>query len=382
MSKFYPYSCQTISDADIDAVVKVLKSDWLTQGPSIGEFESAIADYVGAKYAVAVNSGTAALHIACLAAGITSDDEVITVSNTFLASANCVRYCGAMPVFVDIDPSTGLMDVAQVESAITDKTKMIIPVDFSGSVCDMDRLNELAKKHDLMILQDASHSLGATYKGKMVGDGSMADMTVFSFHPVKPLTTGEGGMVVTQDETLYKKLLEYRCHGMTKDPSRLHKNDGPWYYEMQELGYNYRMTDIQAALGTSQMAAFPSLLAKRRELADVYDAFFDSVDNITPLKVPEECCSGHHLYVVKIDFDLIGKSRGEVMAALREHGIGSQVHYIPVHTQPYYSALGVPQDSCPNTISYYSTALSIPLFPKMSEDDVRFIGETVLKVIS
>jgi len=382
MSKFYPYSCQSISEQDIESVVQVLRSDWLTQGPAVAEFESAVADYVGASYAVAVNSGTAALHIACMAAGISSGDEVITVSNTFLASANCIRYCGATPVFVDIDPQTGLMDVSLLEAAITPRTKMIIPVDFSGAVCDMDTVKDIAERHNLYVLQDASHSLGATYRNRMVGDGSMADITVFSFHPVKPLTTGEGGMVLTQDEALYKKLLEFRCHGMTKDAARLEKNDGPWYYEMHELGYNYRITDIQAALGTSQLKRFPDFLKQRRALASAYDDIFSEYDFISPLTQSSECVSGYHLYVIKVDFESLGKSRGDVMLRLKELGIGTQVHYIPVHSQPYYKALDIPQDQCPKTEMYYQQALSIPLFPKMTLEDVRYVSDTLIKVLS
>lgn len=366
---FLPYSRQFIDQADIDAVTTVLRSDWLTQGPDILAFEQEIAEYVGARFAVAVSSGTAALHLCYLAIGLGVGDEIVTTPNTFVATSNAALYCGAQPRFVDVDLETGLINCDLVEAMITPKTKALVPVDFAGCPSDLAPLYALAKKHGLVVIEDASHALGAKYRDSIVGDGTYADMTVFSFHPVKPITTGEGGMITTNDPALYEKLLRLRTHGITK--TEMSQNPGPWYYEMTDLGFNYRMTDFQAALGRTQLAKLDGFVASRHETALRYDEAFKSLSNVRPLCVPDSCVSGHHLYVVSIDFGAIGQTRAEVMATLKEKGMGSQVHYIPVYHQPYYQSVLAEVPVCPVMEHYYRGALSIPLYPFMSDADVK-----------
>ncbi|RAP38962.1 UDP-4-amino-4,6-dideoxy-N-acetyl-beta-L-altrosamine transaminase [Candidatus Marinamargulisbacteria bacterium SCGC AAA071-K20] len=366
---FLPYSKQCIDKIDLDKVISTLKSAWITQGPAIKEFEEKVAKRVGAKYAVALSNGTTALHLAYLALGVSKGDEVITSSNSFVATSNAALYCGAKPVFADIESSTGLISVEAIKAAITDKTKVITPVDFSGCPADLDDIQSLAKEKGLRVVQDAAHSLGATYKDSVVGDCKYADITIFSFHPVKPITTGEGGMITTNDKDLYDKCCLLRSHGITKDPTILSKNPGPWYYEMTDLGFNYRMTDIQAALGITQLEKLDSFITSRQEVAKFYDEAFLAVDQINPLIIPQERTSGYHLYVLRINFEDCSITRAEMMHTLREKGIGTQVHYIPIHTQPYYQ-----QNVCeglilPETNRYYEMALSIPIYPFMSEHD-------------
>lgn len=375
-----PYATQWIEDDDIQAVAEVLKSDYLTTGPKITEFEQTFAQYVGAQYAVAVSSGTAALHAACFAASIKEGDEVITTPMTFAASANCVLYCGGRPVFADIDPNTYNIDSNAIENCITPKTKAIIPVHFTGQPCDMDDINRIAKEHDLIVIEDAAHALGATYKSKRVG--AISDMTCFSFHPVKHITTGEGGIITTDDENLYKKLIQFRSHGITRDREILEHDDGPWYYEQQFLGYNYRMTDIQAALGISQLKKIDRFISRRRKIADRYDKAFSGTDSIiTPYQL-DETQSAWHLYILQLKLDKLKTSRKEVYTALQQKGIGVNVHYIPVYYHPYYKQMGYNKGLCPNAERLYERIITIPLYPKMSDEDVEYVIKSIKSIVS
>lgn len=371
---YIPYGRQYVDDEDIEEVVKVLKSDFLTTGPVIEEFEKKVADYVGAKYAVAVANGTAALHSACYAANIGKGDEVITTPITFAASSNCAFYCGAVPVFADIDPKTYNIDPSDIEKKITDRTKAIIAVHFTGQPCDMGRIHEIANKHGLIVIEDAAHALGAVYEGKKVG--SLSEMTTFSFHPVKHITTGEGGMVLTNHQELYERLKLFRTHGITREEHLLRKNDGPWYYEQLDLGYNYRITDIQCALGISQMKKLPYFLERRKEIAERYQEAFADCDNIQcPYQKPG-CENAWHLYVIRIK----GGKRKEIFEKLREAGIGVNVHYIPVYQHPYYQEHGYKDISCPNAEQYYEEAISLPIYPALKEAEQEYVIETVQKI--
>lgn len=388
--KILPYGQQWISDDDVDEVLRTLKSDFITQGPKVSEFERLVANYVGAKYAVAVSSGTAALHAACFAAGISKGDEAITSPMTFVASSNCVLYVGGKPVFADIELDTYTIDTAEIKKNITTKTKAIIPVDFAGHPCELDEIMRIAKKNNLCVIEDAAHALGAEYKGKKIG--SITDMTILSFHPVKHITTGEGGMVVTNNEKFYQKLLLFRTHGITKDSNRFINKDlafslnpktkkievNPWYYEMQELGYNYRMTDFQCALGITQLKKLDRFIERRRWIVSQYNAAFKKLKNIIVPIEKDGAKSSYHLYVIRIDFRNIGKSRAQVMSELKERGVGSQVHYIPVHLQPYYrSRFGYVDSDFPDTMTFYQQALSLPLYPKMTDNDVENVINAV-----
>lgn len=360
------------------AVRAVLESDFITQGPAIERFERKVADYVGAKYAVAFCNGTAALHGACFAAGIGPGDEVITTPITFLASSNCVLYMGGRPVFADIDPRTYNLDPDRAAEKITPATKAIIPVDLTGQPAEMDQIAMIARDYGLVVIHDAAHSLGASYGGRKVG--TLADMTMFSFHPVKHITTGEGGMIVTDNEEYYRKLLLFRNHGMTRDRNMLEKFDGPWYYEMHVLGYNYRMTDIQAALGCSQMDKLDRFIARRREIAAAYDAAFAGMDGlVTPWQHPE-AASSWHLYVLGWEPSQFSADRRTIFEALRARNIGVNVHYIPVYRQPYYRSIGYGGTECPNAEAYYASRLSLPIFPRMSDDDVEDVVSAVREV--
>lgn len=374
-----PYGKQWLDEADIEAVVQVLKGDFITQGPAIEAFERKVADYAGARYGVAFANGTAALHGACFAAGITDGDEVITTPLTFLASSNCVLYQGGVPVFADIDPVTYNIDPRQIEKKLTPRTKAIIPVDFSGQPAEMDRIQEIARLHNLIVIEDAAHSLGAEYQGRKVG--TWADMTMFSFHPVKHVTTGEGGMIVTDNEAFYRKLLRFRSHGMTRDPQDLKRNEGPWYYEMQELGYNYRMTDIQAALGISQMDKLDGFIARRRELVDMYTRELSDIPGLVLPEQHPEANSSWHLYVVRFMPEQFRSSRREIFEQLRDWNIGVNVHYIPVYLQPYYEGLGYEKGLCPNAESYYETCITLPLFPGMKDEDVLDVVRAIKELV-
>lgn len=372
---FIPYGRQSIDEEDIQAVVDVLRSDYLTTGPKVAEFERTVADYVGAQYAVAVSNGTAALHIACLAAGIKPGDEVITSPITFAASANCVLYCGGTPVFADIKKDTYNIDPEDMERKITPNTKAVIPVHYTGQPCEMEAIHEIAKKHDLIVIEDGAQVISGEYKGQRVG--ALSDMTTFSFHPVKPVTTGEGGMVTTNDRDLYEKLKLFHTHGITREEAFLNKNDGPWYYEQLELGYNYRITDIQCALGICQMKKLDFFAAKRRKLAARYDkGFAGNYNIIVPYQHPD-CLSSYHLYMIQVPASI----RREVFEELRKAGIGVNVHYIPVYKHPYYQAHGYSDVCCPNAEAFYARAITLPLFADMTEEQVDYVVEQTVRIV-
>lgn len=366
-----PYGKQTIEQDDIQAVVDVLKSDFLTTGPKIAEFEQTVADYVGAKYAVAISNGTSALHAACFAAGIGPGDEVITTPLTFAASANCVLYCGGTPVFADVDPKTYNIDPEDIRRKITDRTKAIIAVHLAGQPCDMDAIHSIAREYGLIVIEDGAHALGSVYKGKKVG--SMSDMTTFSFHPVKPITTGEGGMIVTDNEDFYKKMVLFRSHGITRDDSMMTRNDGPWFYQQFDLGYNYRITDIQCALGCSQMKKLDRFLARRKEIVARYNEAFADCDNIiTPYQL-SDTESGWHLYIVQVK----NCDRRQVFENMREKGIGVNVHYIPVYMHPYYQEHGYENVHCANAEEIYSHIISLPLYPGLTSEQQDYVIDTL-----
>lgn len=366
-----PYGKQTIDQDDIQAVVDVLQSDFLTTGPKIAEFEQTVADYVGAKYAVAISNGTSALHAACFAAGIGPGDEVITTPLTFAASANCVLYCGGTPVFADVDPKTYNIDPEDIRRKITDRTKAIIAVHLAGQPCDMDAIHSIAREHGLIVIEDGAHALGSVYKGKKVG--SKSDMTTFSFHPVKPITTGEGGMIVTDNEDFYKKMILFRSHGITRDDSMMTRNDGPWFYQQFDLGYNYRITDIQCALGCSQMKKLDRFLARRKEIVARYNEALADCDNIiTPYQL-SDTESGWHLYIVQVK----NCDRRQVFENMREKGIGVNVHYIPVYMHPYYQEHGYENVHCANAEEIYSHIISLPLYPGLTSEQQDYVIDTL-----
>lgn len=368
-----PYGRQSIDEADIDAVVQVLRSDWLTQGPTIERFEQAMAARCEASFGVAVCNATAALHIACLAAGLGPGDRLWTSPNTFVASANCGLYCGATVDFVDIDPRTWNLDAERLAhklcAAERDGTlpKVLVAVAFAGQSCDMRRIAELARQYRFTVIEDASHAVGARYAGRPVGCGEFADMTVFSFHPVKIITTGEGGLVLTNRPELAEHLHRLRSHGITRDPALMDQpSHGPWYYQQVELGFNYRVTDIQAALGLSQLDKLDGFLARRRELAARYAALLAGLP-LQPPTCQAEADSAWHLYVVRLRLEQLAVSHRQVFEVLRSAGIGVNVHYIPVHLQPHYRMLGFAPGDFPEAEAYYAGAISLPLFPGMTE---------------
>jgi perosamine synthetase len=373
-----PYGQQWLDEQDKEAVQSVLNSDFITQGPQIDRFERKVADYVGARYAVAFCNGTAALHAACFAAEIGPGDEVITTPITFLASSNCVLYMGGRPIFADIDDRTYNLDPDSIVEHISPRTKAIIPVDFTGQPVEIDRIMMLARDRGLVVIHDAAHSLGAEYCGRKIG--AWGDMTMFSFHPVKHITTGEGGMIVTDNESYYKRLLLFRNHGMTRDPMVMSANEGAWYYEMHELGYNYRMTDLQAALGVSQMDKLDGFVNARRSIAHAYNEAFSELEGlITPRQQPA-ANSSWHLYVLRWELELFDADRRMIFEALRDENIGVNVHYIPVYQQPYYRHNGYADTRLPKAEAYYANTISLPIFPKMSENDVRDVILAVRKV--
>ncbi|MGE7836039.1 UDP-4-amino-4,6-dideoxy-N-acetyl-beta-L-altrosamine transaminase [Viridibacillus arvi] len=376
---YLPYGKQMLDDADIEAVVNVLKGDYLTTGPMIKQFEERMAKYVGAQYAVAFTNGTAALHGACFAAGIGEDDEVITSPITFAASANCVLYQGGIVVFADIDQQTYNIDPTEIEKKITSKTKAIIPVHFTGQPAQLDAIHRLAKEHNLVVIEDAAHALGATFQGEKIG--ALSDMTMFSFHPVKHITTGEGGIITTNSKEYYEKLMQFRSHGITRNSNLLTENHGPWYYDMQFLGYNYRMTDIQAALGCSQLDKLDCFVKRRKEIVAAYnEAFSDLLEVQTPYQ-HIDTDSSWHLYILKLNLDTLSVSRKEVFEELHKMNIGVNVHYIPVHTLSYYQELGYKRGSLPKSEQMYEEIISLPLFPLMQEQDIQDVIDTVKYVI-
>ncbi|NGQ95648.1 UDP-4-amino-4,6-dideoxy-N-acetyl-beta-L-altrosamine transaminase [Brevibacillus sp. SYP-B805] len=374
------YGRQCITEEDIHSVVETLQSPFLTQGPKIKEFEQKVAEVVGAKYAVAFSNGTAALHGACHAAGIGPGDEVITTPMTFAASANCVRYCGGTVKFADIHPDTYNIDPKEVQSLLSEKTKAIIPVDFTGQPADMDEIIAMAKDHNAVVIEDAAHSLGATYRGRRVG--SIADMTMFSFHPVKHITTGEGGIITTNSEHFYQKLLLFRSHGITREHTLLkNTSQGPWYYEMLELGYNYRMTDLQAALGISQLSKLKLFVDRRREIANIYNKHFSKNPCIRIPYQMDDRESSWHLYIIQLELDKLSCTREVIYKALLAENIGVNVHYLPVHLHPYYQKLGYQKGIAPIAEKLYERIITLPLFPAMSNQDVNDVIMGVEKVL-
>lgn len=368
-----PYGRQDIRQADIDAVVEVLRSDFLTQGPAVPAFEAAVAAKAGAAHGVAVNSATSALHIACLALDVGPGDIVWTTPITFVASANCALYCGASVDFVDIDPRSYNMSVAALcakleRAAAEDRLpKVVIPVHLCGQPCEMAEIHALGQRYGFAIIEDASHAIGGRYRDQPVGNCRYSDITVFSFHPVKIITTAEGGMAVTQQAELAQRMQLLRSHGITRDPARMRRApDGPWYYEQLALGFNYRITDLQAALGLSQLARLDEYIARRHLLARRYDEALAGLPVVTPWQHPDGY-SGLHLYVIRLQLERIGRSHREVFDALRAAGVGVNLHYIPVHTQPFYQALGFRPGQFPAAERYYAEAISLPLFPALSD---------------
>jgi perosamine synthetase len=376
---FLPYGRQWIEEDDISAVAEVLKSDWLTTGPTVEKFENAVAEFVGAKYAVSFSSGTAALHAAMYAAGIGPGDEVIVPPMTFVATANAVVFQGGRPVFADVDPNMLLLDPANAEEKINSRTKAIVAVDYAGHPCDYDALREIAERHGLVLIADACHALGAEYKGRKVG--TLADLTAFSFHPVKHVTSGEGGMVTTDDRNFAQRMRLFRNHGITND-HRQRQAAGSWIYEMVELGYNYRLTDIQCALGLSQLRKLSGWISRRRQIAHFYSTTFADMSALIPLKVRENVSHAYHLYVVQLNFATLSADRSMVFQRLREMGIGVNVHYIPVHLQPFYrKKFRTESGLCPIAETAYEKILSLPIFPAMNDRDARAVVAAVKEAI-
>ena len=376
---FLPYGKQWIEDDDIQAVVNVLKGDFLTTGPAVAEFEQAVAGYVGAKYAVSFSNGTAALHGACFAAGIEQGDEVITTPMTFAASANCILYQKGIPVFADIDNATYNIDPVQIEKVITSKTKAIIPVHFTGQPVALQEIHRLAKLHNLVVIEDAAHALGAKYRRERIG--GLSDMTMFSFHPVKHITSGEGGIITTNSEVYYQKLIQFRTHGITKSSNQLSDIQGPWYYEMQFLGFNYRMTDIQAILGTSQLKKIERFIDRRKQYITLYNQAFQDIPEIEiPYQHPDGE-SSWHLYLIRLDLEKLTVTRKEIFEALIKENIGVNVHYIPVYWMPYYQELGYSKGICPNAERLYEEIITLPLFPAMTTEDVNDVIDAVMKIM-
>jgi perosamine synthetase len=373
-----PYGKQTLEGDDIEAVLEVLKENtYLTTGPRVSQFEKKVCDYIGCSYGVAVNSGTAALHCATFVAGIQKDDEVIVPAISFVASANCVLYQGGKPVFCDIDPQTLNMDVSKIEGLITEKTKAIIMVDMCGQPCHYDEIRELCNQYNLILIQDAAHSLGGSYKGQKVG--SYADITCLSFHPVKNITTCEGGMMVTNNEIYYKKAKGFISHGISRDFKEREKANSH-YYEMTSLGFNYRIPDLLCALGISQMDKLDRFIQKRNEIAKKYDHFFEQYkDLVEPLKNHYECA--YHIYVVKLNTEKIGKSRDEVFKELKEAGIGVNVHYMPIYLHPYYQELGYQKGLCPESEKVYEQMITLPIFPLLKDEEIEYVCEKIINIL-
>lgn len=383
-----PYARQDISEQDIQAVVDVLKSPWLVQGPCVERFEQIVADYCGAQYAVAVNSATSALHIACLAAGLGTGDALWTSPNTFVASANCGLYCAAGVDFVDIDPKTYNMCADKLAKKLeyADRNgkipKVVVPVHFSGQSCDMERISELSEQYGFSVIEDASHAIGGRYKDHKIGSCTLSDMTVFSFHPVKIITTGEGGMVLTNRKDLYEKLLLLRSHGVTRNPDLIDvESHGPWYYEQLELGFNYRMTDFQGAMGASQITRLDEFVRQRHIVAKRYDEALDDLPLTLPWQHPDTY-SSYHLYVIRLKLEETKMTHRGVFEALRQVGINVNLHYIPVYTQPYYQRLGFKAGYCPEAEQYYREAISIPMYYALNEDDQNYVISVIRQALT
>ncbi len=386
--KNYSYSKQTIDDEDVQAVLSVLQSDWLTQGPSVQEFEQHLAEKFGSRRVTAVCNGTAALHLMGLALGWKPGDIVITSPLTFLASANCILYAGATPDFVDIDPHTYTIDVDRLETRVKEHqaqgrtVKAVVAVDYAGHPCDWKALHQLAQRYEFQLVDDAAHSMGARYEGDSIGSSRFADCTMFSFHPVKHVTTGEGGAILTNSLEIDESVKRLRTHGVTKDESRLQRNDGPWYYEMQELGFNYRITDLQCALGVSQLKKLERFVEKRQAIAQYYDAAFESDDRMTVPQVASNVSHVYHLYPLRIHFERLSISKQDLFRKLREKRISCQVHYIPVHFQPYYQQqFGFREGDYPIAERIYRQEVSIPVYPQLESEDLDYISTTIRRVL-
>jgi perosamine synthetase len=376
--KMLPYGRQWVGEEDIEAVVRILRSDWLTTGPNVAAFEEAFAARVGAEHAVAVSSGTAALHAAAFAAGIGPGDEVLVPGMTFAATANAVVFQGGIPVFVDVDPGTLLIDPAQLEMRITARTKAVMAVDYAGQPCDYDQLRWIADRHKLMLVADACHAIGARYKGRSVG--TLADLNAFSFHPVKHITTGEGGMITTNNSDFAQRMRIFRNHGITSD-HRQRESQGSWFYEMVDLGYNYRLTDFQCALGICQLRKLPGWVARRQAIARRYDAAFTRMSAVEPLGVRADVSHAYHLYVIRLKLDQLTAGRATIFRALRAEGIGVNVHYVPVHLHPFYRhRFGTGPGLCPVAEAGYEQIISLPIFPRMTDSDVEEVISVVGKV--
>lgn len=379
-SKIY-YGRQWIDDEDIAAVVKTLRSDFITCGPKVDEMERCLEDYTGARHAVAVSNGTAALHCACIAAGIGPGDEVITTPLTFAASANCVLYCGGRPIFADIDPETYNIDPTSIREKITAHTKAIVAVDFTGQSVDNDEIRKICDEHNLVFIEDAAHAIATKYDGKQVG--SMADMTCFSFHPVKTVTGGEGGAITTNDEDLYKKLVLAHAHGITHDENLMEEapHEGPWYYEEISLGFNYRITDFQAALIISQMKKLDRFAERRKEIVKRYDEAFADIPEIIVQKEIAKSDTCRHLYIIRLDLDRLSCTRREFFDAMSAENVQCQIHYVPVYWFPFYRHMGYERGLCPIAEDVYKGIMSIPIYPKMTEQDVEDVIHAVNKVV-
>lgn len=383
-----PYGRQDVTRDDIDAVVAVLTSDFLTQGPMVPRFERAVADRCGVKHAIAMNSATSALHVACMALDLGPGDRLWTSPVTFVASANCALYCGADVDFVDIDPRTWNMSVEALERKLADAAtrdrlpKVVVPVHLGGQSCDMAAIHALAQRYGFRIIEDASHAIGGTYLGEPVGNCRFSDIAIFSFHPVKVITTAEGGMALTNDAVLARRMERLRSHGITRDPAEMtHAPDGPWYYQQIELGYNYRMTELHAALGVSQMQRLDTYVNRRHVIADRYDEALAGFPVTTPWR-PSDSRSGLHLYIVRLHLERIGRSHREVFESLREQGIGVNLHYIPVHLQPWYARMGFRKGDYPEAERYYSEAISLPMFPAMTDSQQDQVIAALAKALA
>lgn len=376
--KFLPYGRQYIDKNDVKEVLKVLKSDFITQGPKIEEFERKLADYCNSEYAVAFNSGTSALHGAYFAFGLKQGDEIITSPNTFVATSNAALYLDAKPIFTDIEKETGNMDVSKVEEKITDKTKLVVPVHYSGNPVDLKELHKIVEENEIKVIEDAAHAIGAQYNGENIGNSRYSEMSIFSFHPVKHITTGEGGAVLTNNEDYYEKLMMFRSHGITKNHF-INESDGDWYYEMHYLGFNYRITDIQTALGLSQLKKLDEFVRRRRNIAKLYEASFEDNPFFDTVIEKYHCKSSYHLYPILIK-DEYKDQKEEIFLRLRKEGLGVQVHYIPVYLQPYYQKLGYKMGSCPRSENFYQKEISIPMYPSMDNEDVNYVIKKIYKV--
>lgn len=376
------YGRQWVDEEDIQAVCEVLKGDYITCGPMVKKMEEELARYTGAKYAVAVSNGTAALHCACIAAGIGPGDEVITTPITFAASANCIRYCGGTPVFADINPNTYNIEPQSIRERITDKTKAVIAVDFTGQTVCVDEIREICKENNLIFIEDAAHSIGSSYKGVKVGN--LADMTCFSFHPVKTITSGEGGAILTNDDELYQKLVLAHTHGITHNESLMEEapHEGIWYYEQISLGYNYRITDFQAALLLNQLKKLDKFAARRKEIVDIYNDAFSKLDGIIVQEEIPESDTSRHLYIIRLDLEKLNCTRKQFFDAMSAENVQCQIHYVPVYWFPYYKHLGYERGLCPNAEMIYSSIMSIPLYPRMSDDDVEDVIKAVKKIVT